>query len=140
MNARLKRIGIDIGGYFLIFLGITTGWLPGPGGIPLILGGLALLSLHNEWAKRLREWLISHGANFIVYLFPQNRYIQILYDIVDALILAVVAWLAWNHAAYWQIGLATALFVFMLLILAMNRDRLTRLKRHYGKRGRNGQG
>jgi hypothetical protein len=133
MNARIKRIGIDIGGYFLILAGIATGWLPGPGGIPLILGGLALLSLHNEWAKRLRDWLIKHGADFIVYLFPKNRYIQMLYDILAVMVLAVVTWLVWLHAAYWQIGLATGLFIFMLLILGMNRDRIKWVKSHLGK-------
>lgn len=135
MSSSLKRIGTDIGGYFLIFLGFATGWLPGPGGIPLILGGLALLSLHNEWARRLRDWLLKNGADFIVHLFPKNRKVQLMYDILAGIILVVVAWLVWNRAAIWQIAMATALFIFMLLILGMNRDRVNRLKKRY-KRGK----
>lgn len=132
----VKRIFTDIGGYGLILLGCATGWLPGPGGIPLILGGLALLSLHNEWARRLRDWLIKNGADFIVYLFPKNPKIQMLYDIFAGVILAVVAWLVWNRAAWWQIGLASGLFIFVLMIVGMNRDRMKRVKSRYRRNRR----
>ena len=33
--------------------GLATGWLPGPGGIPLILGGLAVWASEFRWAHRL---------------------------------------------------------------------------------------
>ncbi len=37
----------------LILLGLLTGWLPGPGGIPLTLAGLAVLASEFAWAHRL---------------------------------------------------------------------------------------
>ncbi len=37
-----------------MLLAAATGWLPGPGGIPLALVGLAVLSTEFEWARRLR--------------------------------------------------------------------------------------
>lgn len=40
-------------GLLLILLGLATGWLPGPGGIPLILGGLAVWASEFRWAHRL---------------------------------------------------------------------------------------
>ncbi|TXR57644.1 TIGR02611 family protein [Quadrisphaera setariae] len=40
-------------GVFLILLGAATGWLPGPGGIPLVLAGLAVLASEFAWAHRL---------------------------------------------------------------------------------------
>jgi hypothetical protein len=49
----VKRIAVDVAGFGLILLGLLTGWLPGPGGIPLILAGLGVLSLNYEWARRL---------------------------------------------------------------------------------------
>jgi sulfite exporter TauE/SafE len=125
MSQSLKRIFIDIGGYGLILLGVATGWLP---------GGLALLSLHNAWARRLRNWLLRHGADFILYLFPKNPKIQLLYDFIAGIILVIIAWLVWNQASVWQIGLASALFLFVLMIVGMNRDRIIRIKRLYGKR------
>lgn len=60
-----KRIAIDIGGFGLILLGILTGWLPGPGGIPLILAGLALLALNYVWAENLLNDLKKRFKNII---------------------------------------------------------------------------
>ncbi|MFT4165586.1 MAG: PGPGW domain-containing protein [Microlunatus sp.] len=51
---RVYRIGVAIAGLLLICLGIITGPLPGPGGIPLVLLGLATWSSEFEWAYRLR--------------------------------------------------------------------------------------
>lgn len=129
MPPRLKRIFTDIAGYGLVLLGVALGWLPGPGGIPLVLAGLGLLSIHNEWARRLREYLLEHSGKFAEKLFPNNRTIQILYDIVVVLILILVGVLAWRHAALWQITLASILFFLALLIAGLNRDRASRLKK-----------
>ena len=51
---RIYRVGVAIAGLLLICLGIITGPLPGPGGIPLVLLGLATWSSEFEWAYRLR--------------------------------------------------------------------------------------
>jgi lysylphosphatidylglycerol synthetase-like protein (DUF2156 family) len=128
MTDKVKRILTDIAGYGLILLGIASGWLPGPGGIPLILAGLGLLSINNEWAKNLREWLLKNSGKAAKILFPDNRFVQILYDIAALLLLALTGVLAWRHAAIWQISLAIFLFCFALLIALMNRDRLQRFK------------
>ncbi|MDB5181560.1 MAG: putative transrane protein [Candidatus Saccharibacteria bacterium] len=128
MKEKTKRILTDIGGYLLILLGIASGWLPGPGGIPLVLAGLGLLSINNKWAKDLREYLQENGGKAIKVLFPQNQYIQILYDLVVVLLLILVGVLAWRHAALWQISLAIALFFIALLIAGINRDRAITLK------------
>lgn len=52
---RIYRVGIGIAGILLICLGLITGPLPGPGGIPLVLLGLAVWSSEFEWAHRLRQ-------------------------------------------------------------------------------------
>lgn len=124
-----KRILIDAAGYLLIVAAILTGWLPGPGGIPLAIAGLGLLSINNEWARRLRDYLLQHGGELVKFLFPPNRYIQWLYDIVVALLWLLVVVLAWHHAAVWQLSLAVALFFIGLAIALINRDRLQRLRR-----------
>jgi len=133
MSSSLKRIFTDIAGYGLIFLGGALGWLPGPGGIPLVLAGLALLSLHNEWARRLSDWLIKHSGHLIVYIFPKNKYVQLFYDVIAGALFVIVAWLTWHESAVWQIGLASALFIFMIIILAINRDRAARIKRRVNR-------
>ncbi len=49
-------------GLLLVLLGLATGWLPGPGGIPLILGGLAVWASEFSWAHRLMLRL-KHGLH-----------------------------------------------------------------------------
>ena len=129
MSPKFKRLGTDAAGYGLILLGVLTGWLPGPGGIPLILGGLGLLSINNAWARRLRDWLIKHGGNFIQRLFPKHPFIQAAYDLLALILLGLVTYLVLHHAAIWQISLAIALFCIALVIAGMNRDRITWFRR-----------
>lgn len=52
---RIYRVGVAVAGLLLICLGLVTGPLPGPGGIPLVLLGLAIWSSEFEWAYRLRQ-------------------------------------------------------------------------------------
>lgn len=128
MQKTFRRIGTDIAGYGLILLGIALGWLPGPGGIPLILGGLGLLSIHNKWARELRDYLLRHGGKAVKLLFPDHPFVQILYDIAVVIILVLVGGLIWRHAAVWQVSLGIALFFIAVLVAGMNRDRFTRLR------------
>jgi uncharacterized protein (TIGR02611 family) len=53
-----KPLVLVIGSLFIIAAGLT-GWLPGPGGIPLFLIGIAILSTEFEWAQRLRDWALD---------------------------------------------------------------------------------
>lgn len=52
---RIYRVGVGVAGLLLICLGLVTGPLPGPGGIPLVLLGLAIWSSEFEWAYKLRQ-------------------------------------------------------------------------------------
>lgn len=47
------RIGVGLLGTLLIVAGLATGPIPGPGGIPLVLLGLAVWASEFEWAQRL---------------------------------------------------------------------------------------
>jgi ABC-type multidrug transport system fused ATPase/permease subunit len=125
---RVKRVAADAAGYGLILLGIASGWLPGPGGIPLVLAGLGLLSINNEWAARFRKFIFKHSGRLRQILFPRQPVAQWAYDIFTVLLLILVAILAWNHNAIWQISLGIFLFFLSLLIAGYNRDRLVRLR------------
>ena len=131
IKQHFKRIITDVAGYLLILGGVAFGWLPGPGGIPLVVAGLGLLSINNEWAARLRDYLLKHGGEFVKVMFPDNKYIQWFYDILVATLLVLVAVLAFNYAALWQITIAIALFFMAIFIAALNRDRYTRIKRKH---------
>ena len=129
MTSKLKRIVTDAGGYGLIILGIALGWLPGPGGIPLILAGLGLLSINNSWASRLRGWVFHHSNRFVKLIFPDHPVAQWAYDVIVIALLAIVAWLAWQHSSFWRISIGATLFFIALLIAGYNRDRLGRRRR-----------
>jgi hypothetical protein len=52
---RIYRGVVGSVGVALILLAGATGWLPGPGGIPLALLGLAVLASEFEWAQNVLE-------------------------------------------------------------------------------------
>ena len=47
------RFGVGLVGALMMLGAALTGWLPGPGGIPLFLAGLAVWSTEFAWAHRL---------------------------------------------------------------------------------------
>ena len=123
-----RRILIDAAGYLLLLAALLTGWLPGPGGIPLAFAGLGLLALYNPWAQRLRQYLLAHGNNLVRKLFLDNALLQAIYDIVVGGLLLTAAFNAWKHGAAWQTSLAVLLFFAALTIGLANRNRYERLK------------
>jgi len=129
LRRNAKRIAIDTAGYFLIVAGVATGWLPGPGGIPLILAGLGLLSINNAWAKHLREWTLLNGGKLVRYLFPRNPKVEWAYDIIVMLLFLLTTVLAIRHSSVWEVSAATFAFFIALFIALTNRDRLNRLRR-----------
>ena len=46
-------------GCLLIIAAAATGWLPGPGGIPLFIAGIAVLATEFAWAKDVRDWTLD---------------------------------------------------------------------------------
>ena len=50
---RVYRCVVGAVGLVLVLLSLATGWLPGPGGIPLFLLGLAVWASEFHWAHRL---------------------------------------------------------------------------------------
>ncbi len=68
---RVRRPIVLTVGLFFVLLSGALGWLPGPGGIPLFLLGIAILSSEFHWAERIKinilhrvhatgRWMRSH--------------------------------------------------------------------------------
>lgn len=53
-----KPITVIVGFTFVLAAGLT-GWIPGPGGIPLFLIGVAILATEFAWAERLRDFVLD---------------------------------------------------------------------------------
>jgi hypothetical protein len=96
---RAYRLTIAVVGCALILLAGATGWLPGPGGIPLALVGLAVLASEFEWAAKLldrvKERLVA-GAGWTGRQPPWVRRVGVLM-IVGAVLLAV-------YGYFWVLG------------------------------------
>jgi hypothetical protein len=128
LKGSTKRILTDAAGYLLILAGIATGWLPGPGGIPLIVGGLGLLSINNLWAKRLRIWVVENGGKAAEMLFPKHPVAEWGYDVLVVLLFVLTIVLEVRHASVVEMGLGVTAFFLALFIALTNRDRLKRLR------------
>jgi len=132
-----KLIVFDTLGGLLIVAAILTGWLPGPGGIPLFLAGLGMLAVNHQWARNLLKRAEKEGVAIVEKLFPDNRKVQILYDIAD--IFAFALWISIFLFYDQKVGRIFAFFVLGLSfgILLCNRRRYQRftawLKRHFHK-------
>jgi hypothetical protein len=89
MQKHLKRILIDLAGYSLIIISPFLGWIPGPGGIPVFLAGLALLSINNHWAKRLLEYSKKHADSSLDIIFPDSKKWRIIHTISGIVLLLI---------------------------------------------------
>ncbi len=69
---RVYRVAVAIAGLFFVALGCVTGPLPGPGGIPLVLLGLAIWSSEFEWAHRLMLWFKAQLRRFQSWSRPRQ--------------------------------------------------------------------
>ena len=122
----LRRVCLDCAGYSLILLAILVGWLPGPGGIPLTMAGLAILSLNNSWAKKIRLYLLQEGDKLLDKLFADDAQICRLWDRVNLVILLITAVvLVWQPTII-GLSVASALSAINLVIFGRNRQRFSR--------------
>jgi hypothetical protein len=128
LKRNAKRIGIDVAGYLLLLAAAATGWLPGPGGIPLALAGLGLLSINNKWANDLREYLLQNGGKVVEILFPRKAWVEWLYDFVVVILFIVCIILEIDHAAVWEISLGVFAFFAAGFIALMNRGRIQHVR------------
>lgn len=53
-----KPIALVVGLSFVISAGLI-GWIPGPGGIPLFLVGVAILATEYSWAERFKRFTLN---------------------------------------------------------------------------------
>ena len=92
--------------------------------------------MYIQFMQNKRQFLSFILLTLLLFqkLFPKHPFVQALYDFIALLMLGLVAWLAWRHAAMWQIILAIALFFIALVIAGMNRDRLTTIKGKFSRK------
>ncbi len=85
---RVYRAVVGAVGALLILLGLATGWLPGPGGIPLVLLGLAVWASEFRWAHRLMLRL-KHALH-VFRGWSRRR--QVAFWLVVVVVCALLGW------------------------------------------------
>jgi hypothetical protein len=131
----LKRISIDIAGFGLIFLGLLTGWLPGPGGIPLTLAGLALLALNYEWAENILKNFDKKRIELTKKYLQADPPVSYIIDILCFIIFGLGAWLLTQDMLIFR-GIGFGMVIFSILTLLSNQQRIDRLIARFKKNKR----
>lgn len=123
----------DLIGVAFMILAILTGWLPGPGGIPLFIIGFSILAIHHEWAQEYIDKIKDYIEQLGKTVFTEDKEVQLAYDIICPLLVAGGAYLLWLHNAVWQISVGIVLVVTGITVLAGNRKRFHNFKRRFKK-------
>jgi len=121
-------VATDALGVLLIIGAILFGWLPGPGGIPLLLGGVGLLATNHEWARRLLRKLRDGGSKLSDRIFPNHWVAKIVYDIIAVLCLGFSIWLLFYFTDNIRRTIAIIILFIGISILVFNRKRVNKLK------------
>jgi len=128
-----KVVILDTLGVALMIAALLTGWLPGPGGIPLFILGLSLLAINHDWAQRYIDNLQDYVKKLSDQIFNQNPTVQMTYDVISPLMVIGGALLLWSHSAAWKVSLGIFLLFSGITILLGNRHRWQQLKKHFKK-------
>jgi uncharacterized protein (TIGR02611 family) len=67
---------VGVLGVLIVVLGLLTGPIPGPGGIPLVLLGLAVLASEFAWARRLLDRVKREVRSFTEWTARQPRWVR----------------------------------------------------------------
>jgi len=55
---RIRKPIVLVSGMTLVLASGLFGWIPGPGGIPLFLAGVAILATEYDWAERFKQRIL----------------------------------------------------------------------------------
>lgn len=92
----IRRPVVLVVGSLLIIASALTGWLPGPGGIPLFLLGVAVLATEFERARQFRDLILRHIEHFAAW-YKRNRALGTVLIIIAAVGAIGIGYLAFTH-------------------------------------------
>jgi len=112
----------------LCFIGVLLfGWLPGPGGLPLLLAGLGLLAVNHDWAERWLETTKRKGMSLKDRIFPANPLVRHVYDVASVIGIAAGLFITFYSTNRFFSSVGVMFVSFSLLIFLFNRERLDKL-------------
>lgn len=126
---RDNRFATDLAGYTCLFLVPFVGWLPGPGGIPLLLTGLGLLSLNNPWAEKMLHYVQTHSESLRGIIFPNKKLVQWFWDIFVIALMIGGYILDVRTSGLFLRGVSIGMYASASTIFMLNRNRLRWLEK-----------
>lgn len=90
-----KPVVLVIGMAFVIAAPLT-GWLPGPGGIPLFLIGVAILATEFEWAERLRDYVLGQ-IKLLANWYRTHKILGTILFIIAIILAASASYILYNY-------------------------------------------
>lgn len=126
-RSRIKKILVDIAGFGLIIAAPFFGWLPGPGGIPMAIAGLAMLATNHEWAENLLRDFDDKRQELTTKYLVGNRRVAWIIDSLSVVFIGCGVVVSSNADVLWQRGLGIGGISFGIILLISNQQRLDRL-------------
>jgi hypothetical protein len=122
-----RKIAVDTLGVLLIIAAGLFGWLPGPGGVPLLIAGLSLLATNHEWARRLLEKVKKTGVRIMDVIFNDHPVIAFMIDATGVAALVVTAAIIGQRRGGIFTSIAVILGFIGVGLLLGNRKRINKL-------------
>lgn len=131
-----QRILIDIAGFGLMIISPFLGWLPGPGGIPLFLAGLGLVSLNHEWAENLLKNFERKREELTEKYLMSSPGVSQAIDVVFLLAMVGGVHVAATQDQIVIKGLGLGTITISLIILLSNQKRIEKIGNFFKKHKR----
>lgn len=125
----IKRLAIDAAGFGLIVLSPFLGTLPGPGGIPIFLAGVAILSRNYDWAENLLKDFEKKRLEFVDKYLVGNRRISLVIDGICLLMIILGIFLVIKADSFILKGISVGLLSLSVFIIVSNQRRIDRFLR-----------
>lgn len=106
---------------------VLFGWLPGPGGIPLLVGGLSLLAINHEWARKILREVKERGGTILEVVFRDHPIVKLFFDLLSIGLTVLAVWLLYNATGNLFRSIATILLAIAFFVFLANRQRLQKL-------------
>jgi hypothetical protein len=137
MKQKTKAILIDILGFTCIIAAPFLGWLPGPGGIPLVILGLSLLANNHEWAERLMERVKEHTSNASKKVTEASPAMRWAIDILSVILIALAVILLTQYTRNITTTAAVSLSIAAIILFATNQNRYKKAWNKFFKKHKN---
>lgn len=122
-----QLVVLDTLAIIFMLLAIATGWLPGPGGIPLFIIGLSLLAVNHEWAERYIDLLKEYADKVSDLIFIPK--LRVFFDVLAPTLLIIGIIFLEYQSAIWMISFGVFCVGMSMVTFFGNRNRWARFKK-----------